>query len=62
MYHYLFEILSFNAVLYKIHLSVMLFNILYRNVVIAYIYEMLSRMCYTWLYMLIVNIKRSSSM
>ena len=38
-----------------------LFNILYRNVVISYIYEMLNRICYTWLYMLIVNNKRSSS-
>jgi len=38
-------------------------NILYRNVVISYIYiyEMLNRTCYTWLYMLIVNNKRSSS-
>jgi len=35
-----------------------LFTILYRNVVISYIYEMLNRICYTWLYMLIVNYKR----
>jgi len=38
-----------------------LFNILYRNVGISYIYEMLNRICYTWLHMLIVNNKRSSS-
>ena len=39
-----------------------LFTILYRNVVISYIYEMCNRICYTWLYMLIVNNKRSFSL
>ena len=39
-----------------------LFTILYRNVVISYIYEMLNRIYYTWLYMLIVNNKRTCDM
>jgi len=59
----LFRIIYMNYLVlmqYYTKYTCQLFNILYRNVVISYIYiyyiyEMLNRICYTWLYMLIVN-------
>jgi len=60
----LFHIIYFKFLVlmqYYTKYTCQLFNILCRNVVISYIYEMLNRICYTWLYMLIVNNKRSSS-